>query len=213
MVTGAKEEADTDKAKATRSTALDPLSHRTDKLPVGICCRRRRLLLPRPSPRLKTPTKATSPSCGWTKPRKCRYELGQERFCSLLMHWDTSYRIGRPVRLVSNCFDVKLTEQRLKWYKYEVGPPRLAWTVIAVSLTSHCILYRLSSHKMSARPTTAPPLAVGRARSRATSSAKFGSPPNKPTSQAPRITSRVFMPLTMEGPPATRTSRSQPKSW
>ncbi|GAA5952480.1 hypothetical protein JCM8115_003612 [Rhodotorula mucilaginosa] len=28
--------------------------------------------------------------------------------------------IGRPVRLTSNCFDVKLTEQRLKWYKYEV---------------------------------------------------------------------------------------------
>lgn len=120
---------------AARSTAPDPLGHRTDKLPVGMCPRRRRLLLPRPSPRLKTPTKVTSPSCGRTRHRECRYELGQERFRSLLMHWDTSYRIGRPVRLVSNCFDVKLTEQRLKWYKYEVRCQRLPRSLIGISLT------------------------------------------------------------------------------
>lgn len=53
----------------------------------------------------------------------------------LLMHGSIFCSIGRPVRLVSNCFDVKLTEQRLKWYKYEVRCQRLPRSLIGISLT------------------------------------------------------------------------------
>ena len=53
----------------------------------------------------------------------------------ILMHSSMFCSIGRPVRLTSNCFDVKLTEQRLKWYKYKVRCQRLPRSLIGISLT------------------------------------------------------------------------------